>query len=657
MKNAVFMVAIVAAFSSTSVFGRSIDEFVDEVMKSGRTIDKAREVVSSLGLNCGTPDQWEIFYDEMVKLLKNLGRVTTEAGLQLAVKKDFPTVCHVLTQPQLNSYAEGTKRSSSDRCISRGPWGNCLLREFTDIEQPQPHYYWPKYFVEVMEKGNDSHHAFAENNLLYSKSRTLADSLASSIDTGGATELVAYVLGGRHLLGSIGIETGVVSETELARTKALEPFERMRMRASRSSTQPNFEATIWPVGLSETIAENLTVCGPQLKENGKHPGGYSWPVKGVPMTCPVAMSRDAMQFWDTGMLDYLDPQAVAQMGVSANPVACGVAAAMDQFGSMQGGKRENVGDQSSVDAGLSGMASKWRSAMRPCSYPILGNAEALMGKVISLTDAVKWSGPYCTVWGSLAPRNSTAVFNNDYNYANAGLKFKTMAHEVFGIPRGAEERWSLAYPWEGPGASNVGGKFSDWYSSVLDQVNNASKSLGLDLPESSGESRSEGLYSAGHPIMVDASYTGKFIADRTAQLSREFAYIGGLSASSITARKQAMKECRRRNCSDSEEAAAGIAAAAAPWVAAETVRAKRGHVEGASELSGDRRIYTVWEKVQCTAPTQKLTVKVRGHVIAKKYNSCRDAIRFEVYKYVQLELLRKFCDFLGEPVGKPWLSD
>jgi len=32
------------------------------------------------------------------------------------------------------------------------------------------------------------------------------------------------------------------------------------------------------------------------------------------------------------------------------------------------------------------------------------------------------------------------VDENDYSYANAGPKFKTMAHELFGVPRGEQER-------------------------------------------------------------------------------------------------------------------------------------------------------------------------------------------------------------------------
>jgi hypothetical protein len=50
----------------------------------------------------------------------------------------------------------------------------------------------------------------------------------------------------------------------------------------------------------------------------------------------------------------------------------------------------------------------------------------------------------------------------------------------------------------------------------------------------------------------------------------------------------------------------------------------------------------------------RLTIST-GPVTVKKYESCESAIRFEVYKFVQQELLRKVCDWMGEKVGTPWL--
>jgi hypothetical protein len=73
-------------------------------------------------------------------------------------------------------------------------------------------------------------------------------------------------------------------------------------------------------------------------------------------------------------------------------------------------------------------------------------------------------------------------------------------------------------------------------------------------------------------------------------------------------------------------------------------------------VAGDRRIYTVWEKVQCTSPSTRLTIST-GPVKVKKYESCGGAIRFEVYKFVQQALLRKICDWMAFTNGAKNFSE
>jgi hypothetical protein len=87
-------------------------------------------------------------------------------------------------------------------------------------------------------------------------------------------------------------------------------------------------------------------------------------------------------------------------------------------------------------------------------------------------------------------------------------------------------------------------------------------------------------------------------------------------------------------------------------VAAEVKRARDGELSGVNMVAGDRRIYT-WEKVQCMSESRRLTID-QGGVQTKKYEDCRAAIRFELYKFVQLEILRKACDWMMQPVGKSW---
>lgn len=649
-----YQLAALLVCASGTATAQNPADFVREIVGASETQRKVQELVTNLGLNCGDQSNWSYAMRELERILQGIGTVMSEAALQLALKKDYPTLCHVMTNEQIKSYTEGGDVSRSSKCLADDGFGGCLLRQNTTVESPRPSYYWPKYFVEVNEKGNDAHPAFAKNNGLYTVDRQIARSVSRYVDVEGALKLTSLVLGGPHVLGAIGMDVGTVDAGQLANVGPLAPFEAMRIRAGHHKTQPTFEVNLWPVGLSEVIAAHVTVCGPQLVDSGKSPGGYSWPAKGVPMTCPVAMSRDAMHFWDTGMLDYLDPQAVGQMGVASNPVSCGAAAAMDALGGMGAGSRDGLGDKAAIGSSTSGMSAPLRQGLMGCSFPILGPAEGLMSKATSLADPVKWQGPYCTLWGSLAPRMSTSVFETDYAYANAALKFKTMAHELFGVPRGAEERWSLAYPWEGPNAGAPDPDRAAAFASFQSALGGALGAAGVGIVPGTAASRAEGLFRPGDPVLVDAGFTVKLAADQAANHGAELAYILSLGAASAAARETALRQFRARNgAGHPGEAPVSLSAAAAPWVTAETARARRGELEGTNVVPGDRRIYTIWEKVQCSSESRRLTIS-QGGVETKKYEDCRAAIRFELYKFVQLEILRKACDWMRQPVGKPW---
>lgn len=650
--RALFWASLSTALISPHVAAQDANDFVRAVMESPETAKKAQEVILNLGLNCADGANIALFLRELQKALSGVTRILSESALQLALKKDYPTVCHVMTKEHLKSYSESRDSSHQSKCLSRDPYSGCLLRQNIKIEHPHAQYYWPKYFIEVNEKGNDSHPAFAKNNALYSASRGIAKSLSGFIDKNGALKITALVLGGKNALGTIGVDVGNVSRQDLMQVGALTPFEDMRVRGSRHKTMTTFEVNLWPVGLSESIAEHFSVCGPILKEQHKSPGGYSWPFKGVPMTCPVAMSRDAAAFWDTGMLDYLDPQAIGQMGIASNPLSCGGATAMDALGSFGSGSRDKLGDQTPINNGISGMSQDWRQSLVGCSFPILGSSEALAKKAMSVTDSAKWKGPYCSLWGSLAPRMSSGLYGTDYAYANAALKFKTLAHELFGVPRGDFERWSLAYPWEGPGS--VADSRGEAFSAFKGQISEALKGWGVDYSPTDAKSRSEALLKPGDPLLVDMSYTSRYWKDMVANRTAEFGYIAGLGVASVAARQAAIDQFSRVGKASGGEMAVGAAAAAAPWVTAEALRAREGEMSGGNVVAGDRRIYTVWEKVQCTSPSMRLTIST-GPVTVKKYESCESAIRFEVYKFVQQELLRKVCDWMGEKVGTPWL--
>lgn len=812
---------------------------VAELMSDPRVIQELQQVVSTVGLNCATPDRWAQAYGEFRSIMSGLGTTLTEELQTLVYKKDYPSVCHVLTQNQIASYEEGTFKSGKTDCSL----GVCIKYSF---ERPMPTYYWPKYFIEVTQKGNDSHPSFAEDNLLYTSNRKIAYQLGKLFDTKGAANLANKLLGLSLLtdnLNGIGIKTKGFDQGRLMQASLMEPLEKLRIRANSHKTLPTYEANIWPVGLSWAVGSNLSVCAQEYQKNRREIG-YSWPFKGVPQTCPVAMSKDAYAFWDSGMIDYMDPQAVASMAVASNSVACLSAQAGQQaLGGMGEGQGSSKSDGASVDKAVSSLTSTLSKAIRPCSWPITGAAEAIAQKVISSADSAKFAGPYCTVWGSLAPRSSTSVYQNDFSMANSALKFKLMAHELFGIPRGNMERWSLAYPWEGPGgkpfsgSSLVPGMNLDSVSSLIKLdpgPGQESGSLKATMNEmgitknSGGGSRSESLYAAGDPRLIDASLYD--IQDKIVNIAKEVTYLSALTAAGtvageaakaayeskvggkapdpsgilsdldkktsdaedataqvddepiyhfveychvasekkgtiygnaattfpvdypgriqggphafapggvelcfnfdlgdcvkkddfgkcknkrtgqqvfykkaeiigyqkvqnprlfrvrnqcsvssfstpntegdkaycedileVTGRKDTRVEVDRPNPKDAstivsrDDTAAQIqaAATAAAFVGIEASRMKYADITGKNHLPGSRRIYTVWERIQCTYPAQKTTINV-GSFRATTYDSCTNAVRYELYKYIQTRLLRRICDAMGEEVGKPW---
>lgn len=96
------------------------------------------------------------------------------------------------------------------------------------------------------------------------------------------------------------------------------------------------------------------------------------------------------------------------------------------------------------------------------------------------------------------------------------------------------------------------------------------------------------------------------------------------------------------------------AATAAPWVAGEIARNRLSEMTGSNPIKGDRRIYTVFEKISCVYPSARVTTKVGIAPEIRKYDSCRSAVRYEVYKYIQTKFLRKICDAFYQKEGAPW---
>ena len=101
-------------------------------MKSDVVSDKelaidAVKIIGNLGLNCGSNSSNQALFARMViEVLRSIGEVNTSSLSQLAMKKDFPTVCHVLTQPQIDSYYE--EKQISSKKVTTDPLGVKKLR-------------------------------------------------------------------------------------------------------------------------------------------------------------------------------------------------------------------------------------------------------------------------------------------------------------------------------------------------------------------------------------------------------------------------------------------------------------------------------------------------------------------------------------------------
>lgn len=472
---------------------------------------------------------------ELMEIAEGVAEVVSESLLTLALKKDYPTACHVLSQGLLEDVE--SDNNSRSKCLTEKPWGGgCLVRQEEQI--PTYSYYWPKYFIEVSLKGNDPYPAFADGNKLYSVNRKLANDIAGFMDLKGP-----YTLAAKVVLGASAIKTATsgifgqgfdfnVSSDEISRaaqTAVLTPFEKLRLRANQTSDMPSHEVNVWPVGLSSTIAKHLTVCAE---------GGFQWSVPGVPMTCPVAMSRDAWSYWDSGMLDYLNPNAIRGIAAATNPMSCIAenlaSVAFDEYSPKYSTGALSQDKNNEKQKKLTNLPSNFRG-VGMCSFPILGDSAAILDQTLALKDSFK--GPWCSLWGSVVPRMSTHVYNNDYAFPNAALKFKLLAHDIFGIPRGKKERWALAYPWE----EDVSDAFLSSYGSLTDFLERLGiKDVSSEYGKAAGTGRSTMLMPPGDPRMLDI-FSFAQLAQDGKNLAREIVYLAGMNKAASEAEKQALK--------------------------------------------------------------------------------------------------------------------
>lgn len=584
-------------------------------------------------------------YAEIVRawqeFIQTTGRVIAEQALELSLSPHYPTVCSVYSNNIASQYTE--TESSPWTIHSPDSWSDCFWHghcNFTEVTATtmEPSYFWPKYFIETSDKGNDPYVAFASQNPLYNVDRSLASQVSHLVDQNGAVALTAQVVGMAKIFDTamsaagLPMNLGKASLKDVGQVAALTPFEALRIRSDTQDTQSVFDSNIWPVGWSAALGQ-LTVCSGYIDQNSHQQIGYSWPAGqiGVPDTCPVAMSRDAIAYWDTGMLDYVDPAAVTGMMAASNPATCSASAAITALSNMDSVRGNPLGDNRAVNQIARGLDASLSSVIG-CSFPVIGQAAQIAKSAIGSVG--RFGGPWCSVWGSIAPRNSTLVENTDYSFALMSQRFEFLAQELFGVPRPRHERWTLAYPWEGslnlsgnanPTSLNPSGIVQSGIGKVVSMIPGADK-LGVSMPAS----RSDVLMYPGDPRLIDTSLSPKHFADQAAEFAKEAAYI-----------------------------TAGQAAGPAPWVAAELARNSADNARGMNMFPGNKRVYTVWDNITCKSSVAKVTVRLGGATILKQYYarnpngslsgpSCRGFIHFELYKLFQTELLRQLCDLMSQ---------
>ena len=530
IKNLLFILTISANAYAQNKSQKAATEIGKNLLKDMESI------ITTLGANCGDiTTQYPIILDEIGQFSKSLTDFGFQLLTQLALKPDYPTACHVLSQSIIDQY---TPIKTKTRLREKKKKIDIVINGY----RPKPVYYWPKFFIEVSEKGNDSHPSFAKNNVLYKANRKISATLEPFMDIQGPITITAFVTGSDIGMEILGIKKkGDVKLDDLVRNVAMLPLNKNRIRASQSKDSPSFEVNIWPVGVSEA-AGKLTVCHQESI-------GYHWPIPGVANTCPAAMAKDARAYWDTGMLDYLNPQTLVSMEfIQTNPLSCfGTQAITQYLQKSTAATGEGTNDSNSILKAVSGLTSVY-DGIRSCSWPILGNAQAIFSSVASTANVAKWTGPYCTVWGPIAPRMSTSTYNNDYSFANAALKFKLLAHELFAVPRPQDERWSLAYPWEGSAVAGEGSFINQLFD--LKEIKDLYPSEFLSFDEK--ESRSTSLLYVGDPRLIDGSLSPNYYTERGINFGKELLYLGALTGASFASIKAAEK-IMNKNLPDSQK--------------------------------------------------------------------------------------------------------
>ncbi|PIR04673.1 MAG: hypothetical protein COV57_03050 [Candidatus Liptonbacteria bacterium CG11_big_fil_rev_8_21_14_0_20_35_14] len=536
----------------------------DGLISDSEIFTDGQNAIREIGQNCADPTRLHLnimeFVNETKNLISGLSELSSELAIQTGNNRNYPNICHVFTQAQRNTY----KEEWIDAPVEKN-------QGVVSAKTVKVSYYWPKYQIEVMERGNDFASEYIENNSLFSVNRAIAEKLLPLYDVTKISSIKDYITG--------GLEGGALSQ-------ALSPIERLRITGTGSSTGTHLESNIWPIASSYTVASRLTVCGPEREEMGINPGGIKWPFRGVPMTCPLSTSLDLYPYWDTGVLDFINPRTIKNIFTSSDIKTCAIDYSTKLLAELAEDKVSTFVPTELIAKKTEGLSGTIRKALLGCSFPVLGDVEALVSTFTNVTSIGKWRELGCTPWGPLYPRMGRFTFKNDFVYANAALRFKLLSNDLMGVERGQSERWSLSYPWE---------------------------------------KRAYGLYIPGSVALIDSSVSVKHQSELIKKFSKEYGYASQLKVQdSVTA------------------------------LGLELSRQGLEKKIGKKLINGDRRIYTIWEKIKCVYPVKKLTIKTPIGITYSKYDSCRSAIKMSVYKNFQQNILPKICTASAMTEGAPW---
>ena len=128
--------------------------------------------------------------------------------------------------------------------------------------------------------------------------------------------------------------------------------------------------------------------------------------------------------------------------------------------------------------------------------------------------------------------------------------------------------------------------------------------------------------------------------------------------------KEIVKRPEKEEFSDSNQLKGALANSAA-WVGAELVRQKYEKITGTNNFPGNKRVYTIWQKVECSPDykIQRYTEQLTGKIAVETYftedgsSPCRAFLRRKLRELFHKRFMRKYCNLLSTLGSKQSLGE